>query len=41
MVLIEGTKNGKPGLSVLSNIVVHNEDGSYTKYINSVFNGGD
>ena len=41
MVLIEGAKNGKPGLSVLSNIVVHNEDGSYTKYINNIFNGGD
>ena len=41
MVLIEGAKNGKPGLSVLSNIVVHNEDGSYTKYINNISNGGD
>ena len=41
MVLIEGAKNGKPGLSVLSNIVVHNEDGSYTEYINNLFNGGD
>ena len=41
MVLIEGVKNGNPGFSVLSNIVVHNEDGSYTKYINNIFNGGD
>lgn len=31
--LIEGTKNGKPGLKVLNSIILQNDDNSYTKYI--------
>lgn len=40
MVLIEGTKNGRTGLKVEQNIIVHNIDGTYTNYINAIFNGG-
>lgn len=40
LVLVEGAKNGKCGLIVEKNIVVHNSDGSYTDYINDIFNGG-
>lgn len=40
LVLIEGVKNGKTGLKVLKNIIVHEEDGSYTKELNDIFNGG-
>lgn len=40
LVLIEGAKNGSSGLIVLDNIIVHNNDGSYTDYINDIFNGG-
>lgn len=40
LVLIEGSKNGKAGLKVLNNIIVHNEDGSYTEEVENIFNGG-
>lgn len=40
LVLIEGTKNGNPGLILEENIIVHNEDGSYTNKIMDIFNGG-
>ncbi len=40
LVLIEGVKNGKSGLTILNNIIVHNEDGSYTDYVKEIFNGG-
>ena len=40
LVLIEGSKNGKVGLKVLNNIIVHNEDGSYTEEVENIFNGG-
>lgn len=36
-VLIEGIKNGNPGLKVLSPIIAHNEDGSYSDQIRSMF----
>lgn len=38
LVLVEGSKNGNPGLIIEKNIVVHNEDGSYTNFINDMFN---
>ncbi len=41
LVLIEGAKNGQSGLILEKNIIVHNEDGSYTDYVKKVFNGGD
>ena len=40
LVLIEGAKNGSSGLVLERNIIVHNEDGSYTKEVMDIFNGG-
>ncbi len=40
LVLIEGAKNGNAGLNVLESIVIHNDNGDYTDYINNLFNGG-
>lgn len=37
MVLIEGVKNGKPGLKVLSPIIVHEENGDYRPEIKKFF----
>lgn len=36
--LIEGTKNGKPGLKVLDPVFVQNEENEYTEYIKSILN---
>ena len=38
MVLIEGAKNGKPGLIVEKPIIVHNENGDYKEEILKIFN---
>ena len=40
LVLIEGSKNGNPGVIVENDIIVHKDDGSYTENINKIFNGG-
>ena len=40
LVLIEGSKNGKPGLKIEPNIIVHNSDGSYKSDILRLFSGG-
>lgn len=40
LVLIEGVKNGKPGLEIENSLVVHNPDGSYKEEIKKIFNGG-
>lgn len=37
MVLIEGAKNGKPGLKIESPLIVHNEDNSYSKEVLNYF----
>ena len=37
LVLIEGAKNGNSGLILEKNIIVHNEDGSYTKEVMDIF----
>ena len=37
MVLIEGKKNSKTGLKVEKSLIVHNEDGSYTKEVLKMF----
>lgn len=37
MFLIEGRKNGKVGLKLLSPLYAHNEDGNYTKEVLSMF----
>ena len=37
ILLIEGVKNGKPGLKILPPLYSHNEDGSYTEEIKKYF----
>ena len=37
ILLIEGTKNGNPGVKILPPLFVHNEDGSYTKEVEKYF----
>lgn len=37
LVLIDGRKNGKPGLKILSPLYAHNDDGSYTEEILKMF----
>ena len=38
--IIEGTKNGKPGLKVLRPLFIYKEDNSYTDTIKNIFNKG-
>ena len=40
LVLIEGSKNGNPGLKVEKNLIIHNKDQNYTKDVEKIFNGG-
>lgn len=37
MVLVEGSKNGKPGLKILTPLYTHNNDGSYTDSVMKFF----
>lgn len=37
ILLIEGVKNGKPGIKIMPPIFSHNEDGSYTKQVEQFF----
>lgn len=37
ILLIEGKKNGKPGIKILPPLYVHNQDGSYTKEVKKYF----
>lgn len=37
ILLIEGSKNGKPGLKILPPLYTHNEDGSYTEEVQAYF----
>ena len=39
ILLIEGIKNGKTGLKVLSPLYTHNNDGSYVDEIREMFGG--
>lgn len=41
LILIEGAKNGNPGFKVEPCLIVHNDDGSYTKEIENIFSGGN
>ena len=41
LVLIEAVKGGKMGLKVLNPLIVHNEDGNYSKEILDIFKRGD
>ena len=41
ILLIEGIKNGKTGLKVLSPLYTHNEDGSYVDEIREMFGGNE
>lgn len=35
--LIEGKKNGNAGLKILPSLIIHNNDGTYTDYVRSMF----
>lgn len=37
ILLIEGSKNGRPGLKILPPLYTHNEDGTYTKEVQAYF----
>lgn len=37
IVLIEGVKNGKTGLKILPNLIIHNADGTYTDEVKKMF----
>lgn len=37
IVLIEGVKNGKTGLKILPNLIIHNADGTYTDEVKNMF----
>lgn len=39
ILLIEGIKNGKTGLKIMSPLYTHNEDGSYVQEIRNMFGG--
>lgn len=39
MVLVEGSKNGRPGLKILPPLYTHNADGSYTSSVIKYFEG--
>ena len=39
MVLVEGSKNGRPGLKILPPLYTHNDDGSYTSSVMKYFEG--
>ena len=41
IILIEGSKNGKPGLKILSPIYTHEENGEYTKEVQAYFVRGE
>lgn len=41
ILLIEGIKNGKSGLKILSPLYTHNDDGSYVDEIRKMFGGND
>ena len=41
ILLIEGIKNGKIGLKILSQLYIHNEDGSYVDEIKEMFGGNE
>ena len=41
ILLIEGIKNGKSGLKVLSPLYIHNEDGGYVLEIKKMFGGNE
>ena len=37
MVLVEGRKNGNPGLKILPPLYVHEDDGNYTSEVTNMF----
>lgn len=39
IVLVDGRKNGKPGLKILKPLIIHNNDGSYTDEVIKIFGG--
>ena len=41
ILLIEGIKNGKSGLKILSPLYTHDKDGNYTDEIRAMFGGNE
>ncbi|MDD3241234.1 MAG: tRNA1(Val) (adenine(37)-N6)-methyltransferase [Bacilli bacterium] len=41
MVLIEASKNGNPGLKILSPIVIYDENNNYSSFFKKIYNGGE
>ena len=41
LVLIEGTKNGNPGLKILNPLFVYEDDGSYTNEVYRMYGDND
>lgn len=41
LILVEGRRNGKPGIKIEAPLYTHNQDGSYSKEVNEMFNGGE
>ncbi|GAE27852.1 O-methyltransferase [Halalkalibacter wakoensis JCM 9140] len=41
MVLVEGIKDGKPGVTCLPPIIVYHNDGNYTKSFRSIYEGNE
>ena len=37
LVLIDGRKNGKPGLKILDPLIVHEQNGNYSKEVLKMF----
>ena len=37
LVLIDGRKNGKPGLKILDSLIVHEQNGNYSKEVLRMF----
>ena len=39
LILVEGTKNGKPGIKILEPLIVHDKEGNYTEEVKRLFRG--
>ena len=37
LIMIEATKNGKPGLKILDPLIVHEQNGNYSKEVLKMF----
>ena len=39
LILVEGTKNGKPGIKILEPLIVHDKEGNYTEEVKRLYRG--